>query len=666
MFNKLKAQVQARFAELTASGQTLFYINIDREEIFAQYLAGWADDPIEQQGHNCNCCKSFLRQYGGIVTIVDNKVQSIWDISPDDLYIQAVRNVRNYVTSRPISDVFVNPFPKIGTDKNVDSKDSKVVWNHFYLELPKQYVNKNSDAIPAWQSNLRDIRSVFKRSLDELTVDAVQTVLELIAQGSLYKGNESLGVLTEFQKLQHEYKNIPLELKDNYTWATAQKISPSLAKIRNTAIGTLLIDLSAGVDLDTAVASFERMVAPTNYKRPKALVTPKMVEEAQTKLTELGYLESLNRRFVQPTDLNINNMLYIDKSSTISNVFDDMKKDTQVNPRTLSKTEEIRIGDFISNVLPNTKALYILLENSHLNNMVTMVTSVNGAPTLFKWNNPFSWSYTGGITDSIKERVKQAGGNVDGELRVSLSWHNYDDLDLHVREASGAVIMFNTYKKPAIAPSSGQLDVDMNAGSGTSRNPVENIVWTDPSRMKEGRYRVVVHNFAQRERDNVGFEIQIECRGEVFELSFPNNPRDKEHQTIIEFDYSRTNGVKVVGDVKSNIMDKEKWNLKTNRFHKVKNMMLSPNFWDGEDKGNKHHFFILENCASDEQTRTFFNEFLKDELVVHKRFFEVLGSKLVIAPTTHQVAGLGFSDTQRNHVIVRVEGAFQRVLRVKF
>lgn len=49
-------------------------------------------------------------------------------------------------------------------------------------------------------------------------------------------------------------------------------------------------------------------------------------------------------------------------------------------------------------------------------------------------DNNFSWAYTGGITDSIKERVKQAGGNVDGELRISLSWFNFDDLDLHVIE----------------------------------------------------------------------------------------------------------------------------------------------------------------------------------------------------------------------------------------
>ena len=659
MFTTLKSQVQARFKELVESGK-LFYIDIDRDEIWEKYLSGFTD-PIERQGHNCNCCKSFIRQYGGIVTIIQNRVYSIWEIRPDDLFAPSIKAMREYVLSRPVTDVFMNSFAKLGTDKNVDSKDSSVVWNHFSLELPRQYVAK-ADSIASKQGELRDNKNVLKRSLDELTIDAVQTVLELIGQNSLYRGKEFESMLSKFLLLQQEYAEVPVMLRDNYAWTTSSIVPQAISRIRNTSIGTLLVDLSSGLDLDTAVTKFEKVVAPTNYKRPTALVTPKMVDDAKKALAELGYMESLERRFAMPADLNINNMLFVDKSSSLADVFEDMKKDTTVNPRTLSKTEEIGIDTFLADVLPHAKALYVLLENSHLANMVSMLTAVNGAPTLFKWGNPFSWAYSGGIADSIKERVKEAGGKVDGELRVSLSWHNYDDLDLHVLEPGGKWIC---YSNKINGSTGGKLDVDMNAGHGQTRKPVENIVWPTSSKMGEGVYTVSVHNFIQRETTDVGFSVQIECRGEVFDFDFPNNPRNGSHQTIVTFKYNRQQGITMDAGAKHSLAEKEKWGLKTNRFHKVKNVMLSPNCWEGI-KGNKHHFFILENCASDEATRPFLNEYLKEDVAVHRKFFEVLGGKLLVSPTSSHLAGLGFSETQRNHMYVRVEGAFKRTLKINF
>ena len=113
------------------------------------------------------------------------------------------------------------------------------------------------------------------------------------------------------------------------------------------------------------------------------------------------------------------------------------------------------------------------------------------------------------------------------------------------------------------------------------------------------------------------------------------------------------------------VSSKTKWGLDTNKFHKVSMIMNSPNYWDRE-VGNKHVFFMLENAKSDEEPRGFFNEFLTEELSKQRKVFELLGGKLKVAPADKELSGLGFSSTQKNEVIVKVEGHFTRTIKVKF
>ena len=103
-------------------------------------------------------------------------------------------------------------------------------------------------------------RNVFKRSLDEISIEAVETVLELIAQNSLYRGEEWKPTLNKFLSYQKEYSKIRNEKeKELYAWETFAKIGPVVSKIRNHSIGTLLINISEGMDLDTAVESTNRL-----------------------------------------------------------------------------------------------------------------------------------------------------------------------------------------------------------------------------------------------------------------------------------------------------------------------------------------------------------------------------------------------------------------------
>jgi hypothetical protein len=663
MFSKVKHQVKDNFDSMAKSSTHLFHIEVDREKVYEIYLDGFVDE-VERIGHTCNCCKSFLRQYAGIVSIKNNKVISIWDIpleSVDELYRPSIKGIQEYIHSLVVTNIFIAEGAHLGTDKSPDPKNN-VVWEHFYAKTPDKFVHRGSSSIDTKLGEARDNKNVLQRSLNELTLDACDTILGLIAQNSLYRGNEFKPMVKQFRDVKNIYNALPANEKDNFCWDQSVKLSASICRIKNSSIGTLLSDLSEGVEIDRAVTSFERVVAPSNYKRPTALVTPGMIKAAQEKIQEMGFTESLNRRYANITDVSVNDLLFVDRSSELTDVFADMQKEVKLNPKTFSKVEEISAEDFINKVVPTAKSIEVFLENVHLPNFVSMVAAQDpDAPSMFKWKNPMSWSYTGGITDSIKERVKAAGGNVNGVLRTSLSWYNYDDLDIHVIEPNNNKIYFSTPR----SSSSGVLDVDMNAGAGHTREAVENIVWTDERKMHEGTYTVQVNNYRKRETTNPGFVVELEFGGELYNFERKTSPRDGSTVTVVEFEYTRKKGIVIKGDAKSTTQSKDKWGLSTNQMVKVKNIMLSPNYWN-EQTGNKHYLFMLENCVSDEAPRPFFNEFLNGELTENRKVLEVLGSKLKVEHTNDQLSGIGFSETQRNHLIVKVEGTFKRMLKIKF
>ena len=665
MFAELKQQVKSNFDKLATS--QLFYVSIDRDKVWEEYLSGFPEGEV-RQSNNCNCCKSFLRQWGGVVAIKDNKVISIWDdIDSPEEYAQSVKNLRKYIHSLPVTDIFVNEFASCGTDSNYDMK-RQVTWTHFHVVLPTRFTVAK-DTADSIRGTKRASKDVLKRSLDELTIDATESVLELIAQGSIYRGAEFEGMLKEFLRIQNVYSTVPADLKDNFCWAKSTEGSDTLNKIRNSAIGTLLIDVSAGLDLNVAVDKFERVMAPANYKRPTALVTPRMVEDAKKTLNDAGLLDSLERRYANEADLNINDILFIDKSTSVQDVFDEMAKGTIVNPKSFSKVEAVTIKDFINNILPTAKSIEFLLENGQMNNMVSLLTAANPASkNMFKWENSFSWNYTGNIADSMKERVKAAGGNVDGVLRFSIQWNESGqykqcDLDAHAYEPGGAHIHFGSgFRKDrgnVTTPMSGILDVDMINPPGVG---VENITWTDQHRMKDGVYKFSIHNYNGGRND--GFQAQIEFNGEIHE--FGVNGHVSGTTQIAEVTLKGgVFSIKPLLESKSNISSKEKWNIKTNQFHRVKQIMLSPNHWGENKAGNKHYIFILEDCVSDESPRPFFNEFLRPEFDVHRKVFETLGSKLKVPHTNNQLSGVGFSETQSGYFIVNVTGQFKRTLKVE-
>ena len=68
----------------------------------------------ERQSHTCNCCRQFIKPYGNVVAIVNNKLVSIWDsLVLDEPYATVARNLAQLVKSKPVCNVFVSKVVKL-------------------------------------------------------------------------------------------------------------------------------------------------------------------------------------------------------------------------------------------------------------------------------------------------------------------------------------------------------------------------------------------------------------------------------------------------------------------------------------------------------------------------------------------------------------------------
>lgn len=657
---------------LAMSATGLFMTNTDKDALWDLYLSSFpaGTNPLyrERTEHDCTCCKQFIRNIGGVVTIdADLNVISIWDnIQLGNEYDVVAAALSAYVKQHAIVDVYFNDTKKVGVGSNHEMKDGIVrTYNHFHTDLLGSYVLR-ADTIASKKGEIRQAIEVFERGLRELSLESAEIVLELIDQNSLYRGEEHKAAVQAFVVNKTMYEQTAEEKRALWAWRTGYRANGHIPHgIRNTVIGSLLVDLNEGRDLETAVKSFEAKVAPTNYKRPTALVTKSMIENAQKEVEALGLTDSLGRRYAVYDDLTINNVLFADLAAQKKmDPFAQLASEVKTPTKSLDKVEEITIDDFLTNVLPKAHSLEVLVENSHIGNLMSLIAPATaGAPNLFKWNNGFSWSYNGEVADSIKERVKTAGGNVDSFLRVSLAWHNNDDLDLSMNDPLHNHVYYHNRRSATGAT----LDIDMNGMDGIdpNRRPVENIFFSDERKLRDGLYEFYVTNFSQRETCDMGFEIEVEYKGQTKRFSHPGL-KHKDRTLAVVIDVRAGQVVDIRSTLKDDARSQEIWGIKTSVFQKVQLVLNSPNHWDGEQTGNKHVFFILEGCANPVGTRGFYNEYLKPELDKHRKVFEMLGGKIKVQPSTEQLSGLGFSTTQRNHVFVKVSGSFNRTVKVVF
>lgn len=680
-FEQFNQKLLNHVLSLTNGRKHLFVADTDYDTLWNLYLNSFPEGTNEifreRREMDCSSCRHFIRDLGNVVVIVNGSVKTVWDFKAgDDKYQPVLDALSGYVKSCAIRDVLVPESRRFGTEKNVEimSDGTSHTWYHLFAVVDESVTTYSSGQVGTVQGRMRDVRNVLQRSLDEISDGSIETVLDLIAQNSLYKGEEWKNVLTEFRSLKNSYSKLKSASKRKlFCWEKSVEVGPVIGKIKNHSIGVLLADISEGIGLDAAVTRYEKIVAPTNYKRPKAIFTKKMVDAAQKKVEELGYKESLGRRFATMEDITVRNTLFANRDAVkvmSEDPFDELAASVPEKARNFSKVDEISAEDFVENILPNATDFEVLLENKHMGNMVSLLAPKHmDAKTMFKWGNGFSWVYSGNIADSMKERVKAMGGKVDGDLRFSIQWNDNndsnDDLDAHCKEPGGYEIYFRN--KGRLSPFGGMLDVDIiNPLRDAPNGPaVENITWGNRRTMRDGKYTMFVHNYTARGARG-GFSAEVEYDGQLYSFSYDKPLRQDAKIHVADVVLSK--GVFSIEEkIPSHASSRDMWGLESNRFHKVSIAMFSPNYWDKQSGiGHKHYFFMLDGCVNPETPNGFFNEYLDERLLEHKRVFEALGSKMRVENSDRQLSGVGFSSTKRAEIVVKIRGSFDRMLKVKF
>lgn len=664
-FHKFAKLVNDNLLEMEKHGR-LFQVEADRDDIVEAYLGFFPDGTnpiyIKNTEHDCSCCKQFIRNAGRVVAIRNGEMQTVWEggHTLPHPYNVVAKEMDTYIRQRTISGLFQTKEAAYGvrTTRQLVDGNGTLTWNHFWYNVPQQYRSAQPDTVRGETLAAHD---VLKRGMNELTMSALDEVFGLIGDNAIYRGEEFRNAVMQFRLAKQKYDKLSAARKELFCWENSGQ---QFARFRNTAIGTLVVDLSSGVETDIAVRAFETKVAPTNYKRPTALITPAMIEKALTKLESLGLRSAVDRRMANARDISVRNVLWVD--NTERSVMRDPLKDALLSGvrsnRKPAKNlgEDISIDEFINDVLPSAETVQLLNLRQFPSNFVTVTAPVDPrAGRLFKWDNGFAWSYAGNVTDSIKEKVKAAGGNVDAKLRFSLEWHNLDDLDIHVDDPAGRHIYFGSRYDI--------LDVDMNAGVGRTRTPVENMAFKAPI---NGVYNVEVNQYNMRETDNVGFNIQVACGAETMLLRYPKAVRGTIQVGRFHYENGKLTRCDIdkAMEVAGSSAGFTKWGIDTAQPARVRMIMHSPNHWDGEaGVGNRHTFFILEGCSADEPQRGIYNEFLSNELNEHRKVFEVLGNKTKCPVVEDQLSGMGFSSTRGDVVAVSVRtGSATRNFNVHF
>lgn len=661
-YEKFEEIVFRHFNSVVAHTKQLYQVKVDG--LWDLYLNNLPEDG--RFVYDCRTCRHFVERYGNLVVINENGVieSALWNLSGVPEYFADSVAAMNYavINAAKVSNVFISDIQNLGTGRTG-------IWTHLSVVLPHNMVNtsrtKNASQLMAEK---REDFNMLLNALNEYPINVVEQAVALLQTNAMYRSDRVLGVAEWFLKVHNSLmkNSMTAARKTNLIWKAVGEAPNGYCHVKSSMIGTLLDDIAAGYSTRVIMARFEEKMNPQNYMRSQSAPTASAIEQAEKLVEKLGIADSLRRRYARFEEV-IDKMMWMPKADVIDIPAKGVKTGgvfANVVPKDRPVQNDISLDlpvttmtwdKFARTILPGASKIEAKVENP--NRFMALVTeAVPGSESILQWNNPFSWYYHGGIDGEIKRRVEAAGGRYENcEIRCSLIWENYTDLDLHCVTPRREHIYYGDKHDMC----GGYLDVDANGGRATTTKPVENIRWADHA--PNGYYEFFVHNYCDRNHRDNPYRVELEVGGKIYTCDGFMAGTNEKH-TVFEFDYR--NGV--VENLRCgnqvSVSGSDMWGLTVGDFVEVKGILRSPNMWDeksGSTNGD-HMFFILDGCkdTSEGLGRGFFNEILKPELREIRKTLEVYSANTPIECVDEADAcGIGFSKDSEWNVVLKVTGA---------
>jgi hypothetical protein len=284
-------RIQDSFTDST-KGAPLFTTNA--EGLWAAFLAAMPKD--QRQYHNCHACRHFIERYGSLVTIDDAgaTVPAVWHWhDAPEFYKPSINAMIAIVRRAGVSGVFLSSLPVWGTPVTG-------IWRHFSVlpEGSRVFKRVTMNAGQAMAEKREDFLTVI-RALNEFPKPVLEQALTLLRTESLYRSEKVMGPAQWLYDLHVAHNAAHGPAKVNVIWRAVATAPAGFCHPRTSMIGTLLVDITAGLPFADVARRFADKMHPLQYQRPQAAPDAGNIAQAEKIVEQMGIKASLRRRFAR-------------------------------------------------------------------------------------------------------------------------------------------------------------------------------------------------------------------------------------------------------------------------------------------------------------------------------------------------------------------------------